>query len=128
MVHCLLRPEIQSVATMAGLEDAIVTGGTAGDDIGIEHHERESSVTFERMGTGKDADSFFFIVGEPVVAWDPGIVFVNAAVSVPPVVKLAASDAEPDDEAGLGDLGLVSPGADEVDDGIAGVVGNPGAG
>ena len=40
-------------------------------------------------------------------------------------VELAGGDAEPVDEPLDGDLGAFGPAADEVDDGVAGVVGNP---
>jgi hypothetical protein len=69
----------------------------------------------------------FFVVGKPVIAWDPGIVLVDLAEASLPVVELAGADADPGDEACDGDLGLVAPGADEIDDGVAGIVGDPAA-
>jgi hypothetical protein len=60
-----------------------------------------------------------------VVAWDPGIVLVGLAVAVLPGVPLGAGQAEPEEEAGDGDAGLVGPAVDEVDDGVTGIVGNP---
>jgi hypothetical protein len=72
-------------------------------------------------------DAMFFIVGEPMIAWDPGVVLVDLAEASFPVVELADADADPADEATEGDFGLVAPGADEIDDGVAGIVGDPAA-
>src|SRR4029079_8476701 len=49
-------------------------------------------------------------------------------VPSPPVVELAGGDAEPGDEPLEGDLGALGPVPHEVDDGVAGVMGNPGPG
>ena len=70
----------------------------------------------------------FFVVGEPVVAWHPGVVLVDLAEALFPVVELAGADADPGQEATGRDVGLVAPGADEIDDLVAGVVGDPAAG
>jgi hypothetical protein len=67
----------------------------------------------------------FFIVGEPMIARDPGVVLVDLAEAPFPVVELAGADADPADETTEGDFGLVAPGADEIDDGVAGIVGDP---
>jgi hypothetical protein len=79
------------------------------------------------MGTGVDDDPLFLVVGEPVIAWHPGVVLVDFAEAAFPVVELAGADAEPGQEATDGDIRLVAPGPDEVDELIAGVVGNPAA-
>jgi hypothetical protein len=70
-------------------------------------------------------DAKFFIVGEPMIARDPGVVLVDLAEAPLPVVELAGADADPGDEATEGDFGLVAPGADEIDDGVASIVGDP---
>ena len=67
------------------------------------------------------------VVGEPVIAWHPGVVLVDLAEALHPVVELAGADADPGQEATDGDVGLVAPGADEIDELVAGVVGNPAA-
>jgi hypothetical protein len=108
-----------------GLEDAIDAGRAASDGVGIEHHEGHSAVAVERVTTSESDDAQFFIVGEPMIAWDPGVVLVDLAEATFPVVELAGADADPADEATEGDFGLVAPGADEIDDGIAGIVGDP---
>src|SRR5579883_1003159 len=62
---------------------------------------------------------------EPPVARDQGVVLVGRPVACPPVVELAGGDAEPADDASHGDRGAFGPVPDEVDDGGAGIVGNP---
>jgi hypothetical protein len=63
-----------------------------------------------------------------MIAWHPGVVFIDFAKASFPVVKLAGADADPGEEADRGDVGFVAPGADEIDDLIADVVGDPLAG
>jgi hypothetical protein len=55
-------------------------------------------------------------------------VLVDLAEAQLPVVELAGADADPGQEATDGDLRLVAPEADEIDDGIAGIVGDPATG
>jgi hypothetical protein len=62
---------------------------------------------------------------EPVVARDPGVVLVGLAVAVLPGMPLGGGQAEPEQEAGDGNAGLLGPAVDEIDDLVAGVVGNP---
>jgi hypothetical protein len=52
-------------------------------------------------------------------------VFVGFAKAVFPVLELALSQADPGDEATGRQAGLVAPGADEVDDGVTRIVGDP---
>ena len=117
------RPGQQSV----GLEDAIDAGRATGNLIGIEHHEGHAAITFERMGTGKDTDAFFLLVGEPVIARHPGVVLVDLTETRDPIVKLTDADADPGHEATDRQVGLVAPLADEIDDLVTGIVGNPAA-
>lgn len=109
------------------LEDAINAGGAAGDDILIEHHEGQAAIALVGMAAGELADTCDFARGEPVIARHPGIVLVDLAEALYPVVVLAAANADPGHEAGDGDLGLAGPGADEIDDVVAGIVGDPAA-
>src|SRR5262249_39448340 len=96
-------------------------------DVGVQHHERQAAVALERVA-GVEGDDGLLLLGlQPVVPGDPGVVLVGLAVAALPRVPLRGGDAEPDEEAGDGDAGLGRPGLDEIDDGVAGVVGNPGA-
>lgn len=61
--------------------------------------------------SGEVADTGDLVLGEPVIAWHPGI-FAEAC---DPVAVLAAGDADPGDEARDRDVGLARPGADEID-------------
>jgi hypothetical protein len=60
-----------------------------------------------------------------MVAWHPGVVLVDFAVALFPVVELAGTQADPAEEAAGGDLGLVGPGVDEINELVAGIVRNP---
>jgi hypothetical protein len=78
--------------------------------------------------SGEVAEARDLVVGEPVIAWHPGIVFVDLAEACDPVLVLAAGDADPGRETRDRDVGFVGPGADEIDDLVARVMGNPAAG
>jgi hypothetical protein len=110
-----------------GLEDAIDAGGAAGDLVGIKHHEGQAATAFERMGPREGDDAMFFVIGEPMIAWDPGVVLVDLAEATLPILELAGGDADPGHEATGGDVRLVAPDPDEIDDGVAGIVGDPAA-
>src|SRR5580704_10046740 len=62
-----------------------------------------------------------------MVAWHPGVVLVDLAEALPPVLVLAAADADPGHEARDRDVGFVGPGADEIHDLVARIVGDPAA-
>jgi hypothetical protein len=52
-------------------------------------------------------------------------VLVGLAVAVLPGVPLGGSQAQPQQEAGDGNAGLIGPAVDEIDNLVAEVVGNP---
>src|SRR5262249_25573311 len=109
------------------LEDAVDAGWAAGHDVLVEHHEGQAAVALQGV-QGVEIDNRLLLGGlQPVVARDPGVVLVGLAVAALPVVPLAGADADPQQEAADGDGGLGRPAVDEIDDGVAGVVGNPGA-
>src|SRR5262249_45721891 len=74
------------------------------------------------------ADRELFRIGEPMVAWHPGVVLVDLAKALPPVLVLAATDTDPGQKARDRDVGFVGPGADEIDDLVACIVRNPALG
>jgi len=102
-------------------------GRAAGDLFGIEHHEGQPPVTLQGMAACEGADAFFLVVGKPMIAWHPGVVFIDFAEAFLPVAELAGTDADPGEEARHGYVTLVGPGADEIDELIAGTVGHPAA-
>ena len=109
-------------------EDAVDAGRAASDDIGVEHHEGQAAIAFERMSAGRRRRCGAF--SSSVSQWSRGTQAL-CSLTLPkrcdPVVVLAGADADPGQEATDGDLGLVAPVADEIDELIAGVVGNPAA-
>src|SRR5262249_23992572 len=64
---------------------------------------------------------------DPEVSRHARVVLVRLAVALLPVEVFPARQPEPADKPRGGDLGLVGPGADEVDQLVARVVGNPAA-
>src|SRR5262249_11952380 len=100
-------------------------GGAAAGDVGVEHHEGQAAVALQGELLLEVEDGLLLLVVEPVVARDPGVVLVGLAVAVLPGVPLGGGEGQPAQEAGDGDAGLVGPAVDEVDDLVAGVVGNP---
>jgi hypothetical protein len=52
-------------------------------------------------------------------------VFVDLAEACDPVLVFAAADADPGHEVRDGDVGLVGPGANEIDKLVARIVGDP---
>jgi hypothetical protein len=114
-----------TVEQASPLEDTVNAGGTAGDDVPVEHHEGQAAVALVREAGMEVDNGLFLLVFEPVVAWDPGIVLVGLAVAVLPGVPLGSGQAQPQEETGDGDAGLVVPALDKIDDLVAGIVGNP---
>jgi hypothetical protein len=108
-------------------EDAIDAGGATGHDVLVEHHEGHAAIAFERMLASEVANAFLLVGDKPVIAWDPGVVLVDLAETLDPIVVLAGADADPGQKVRRGDVALVGPGADEIDDLVAGVVGDPAA-
>src|ERR1019366_9245264 len=100
----------------------------ASDDVGIEHHEGHAAITGVVVRAREVADAHDFVLSEPMIARHPVVVFVDFAEALNPVVILAARDADPGHETRDRHLGLVGPGADEIDDGVARVVGDPALG
>ena len=109
-------------------EHSVDARRTHGDDIGVEHHEGESPVAFQGMGGVVIQDGLLLPGFEPPIARGECIVLIDQSVASPPVVELAGGNAEPVDEPPEGDLSALGPVPHEVDDGVAGVMGNPGPG
>jgi hypothetical protein len=106
-------------------EHAIDAGGADRDDIGVEHEEGETPIAIQGMGGVEVEDRPLLPGFEPSIARHPSVVPVGLAVSRGPVVELAGRDAEPAHEPAHGDPGAIGPAADEVDDRVARVLGEP---
>ena len=96
-------------------------------DICVEHHEGQTTVALKWVLVVKINDRLFSPVFEPPIAWNPAVVLVDLAETLPPVVELALSDAQPGDKLLGRDLGSIRPITSVVDDLITSIVGNPGS-
>jgi hypothetical protein len=56
------------------------------------------------------------------------VVLIDLAEAQDPILEFAAGDADPGEETRDGDVGFVSPGANEIDEVVARVVRDPAAG
>ena len=106
-------------------QHAVDAGRAHGHDVGVEHHERQPPVAFQRVLQMEVDDGLLLPILQPEVAGNPAVVLVGLAVAFPPVVELAGGDAEPADEPPDADLGLLRPAPDEIDDLVPRVVRNP---
>lgn len=95
------------------------------NDVGVKHFVREPSIAIERMLPVKIENRSLFPVFEPMVAWNPAVVFVYLSVTLLPAVKGAFWHADPAEDAMGRNLAPALPMLHIVDDAIAYVVGNP---
>src|SRR6266566_4535032 len=97
-------------------------------DVGIQHHERQPPVAFQRVLQVEPDDGLLLPLLQPGIAGNPAVVLVHLAVAFPPFVKLAGRDVEPHNEPPGADLSLLRPTPDEIHDLVPRVVRNPDAG
>lgn len=83
--------------------------GRRGDNVGIEHHEREPAVALQRVLRVESENRLALPGLQRLVTLDERVVLVGLAVPPLPVVEFPALDADPGDEAGGGDLGPLGP-------------------
>ena len=76
-------------------EHAVDAGGADGDDIGVEHHEGQAPIAFQRVRGTEVDDRLLLPALEPAVARDLGVVLVGLAVAQPPAGKLARGKPDP---------------------------------
>src|SRR5205807_10046694 len=98
------------------------------DNVGIQHHERQPPVAFQRILQMEADDGLLLPILQPEIAGNPAVVLVHLAVAFPPVVELAGSDVEPPDEPPGADLGLLRPAPDEIHDLVPRIMWNPDSG
>ena len=75
-----------------GLEITLVGNMITLDNILIQHHEAQPTVSVEGMGIVEADNLFLLPILEPEVTWDPAVVLVDLAVTTFPVVELAEGD------------------------------------
>src|SRR5277367_200319 len=108
-----------------GLEYAVNARRAGGHDVAVEHHVGQLPVALQwKLATEVD-DGAFLRIGQPMIAGHPGVVLVDAAEPLLPVEELAATNAQPGDEPGLGQFGERRILAHVIDDLVAEVVGDP---
>lgn len=95
------------------------------DHVFVEHHEAQSTIPLEGMCFEVAHNRFAFPGLEPVIARQRGVVLVDFAVTLLPREEFAAGNTDPLNESGFSELGFGCPIANEVDDLIARVMGNP---
>ena len=111
-----------------GAQHAVDAAGAEGNDILVKHHKGQATVAFQGIVQVKLDDCLLLPVFEPEVTGDQAIVFIDFAIAALPFVVLTGSYAQPLDESRYGDAALLRPVTDEVDNGITGIMGNPGRG
>jgi hypothetical protein len=107
------------------LEDAVDARRADGDHVVVEHHERQSPIAVEWKAVVEGEDRLLLPRGQPVVAGNLGVVLVDAAVPLPPLVELAGAEVEPGEQLLGRQFRSVAPAVDVIDDLVARVVGNP---
>jgi hypothetical protein len=90
---------------LGGPEHPVDARRADGDDVGVEHHEREPPVAFERILGVVVKDRLFLPGFQPPVAGDLAVVLVGNAIALAPLVELALGDAQPGDDLLGRDLG-----------------------
>src|SRR5208283_5447937 len=100
-------------------------GGTHGHNVGIQHHERQPPISFQRILQMESDDCLFLPRLPPESTVNPTIVLIHAPVALSPVVELAGPHAHPADLAPGADLRLFRPAPDEIHHLVPHIVRNP---
>lgn len=119
-----LVPAIESACLR---KHAITRGRTYGGHVGIEHHERQAAIAFERVLVIKVENGLPFKRLDPLVARHVRIVLIHLAIALLPIEELAPCDTDPANEPVAWQFGLRRLIANEVDNRVTRIVGNPNA-
>lgn len=103
-------------------------GRTHRHDVGVQHHEREPPVAFQRILQVERNDRLLLPILQPKVPRNPAVMLIDLAVSLAPAVEPAGGTVEPPDETPGTDLGLPRPAPDEIHDLVPRIVRNPNPG
>ena len=63
--------------------------------IGIQHHERQPPIAFQRILQMETDDGFLLPRLQPEIPGNPTVVLIDSPVALPPVVELAGGHAQP---------------------------------
>jgi len=94
-------------------------------NIGVQHHERQSSIAFAGMFPVEVDDGLLLPRCQPEITGSPSVVLIDAPIAFSPVVELAGSHAQPVDESSGADLGFFRPVADEIHHQVPHIVRHP---
>ena len=119
------RLDVFTIKPACVFENSIRRTGTYGDDVRVEHHERHSPVTFQRMAIVEVNNGLLLPGFKPPVAWDLAVMLIGFAVAFSPSVVLAAGQLQPEQQLLHRGVGAIRPALQVVDDQVACVVGNP---
>ena len=100
-------------------------GRTHRHDVGVEHHEGQPPIAFQRIHLVERNDRLLLPILQPKIPGNPAVMLIDLAVPLAPAVELAGRDVEPPDEPPGADLGLLRPVPDEIYDLIPRIVRNP---
>ena len=103
-------------------------GRTHRHDVGVQHHECQPSVAFQRILQVERNDRLLLPLLQPKVPGNPTVMLIDLAVSLAPAVELACRDVQPSDEPPGADLSLLKPAPDEIYDLVPRIVRNPDSG
>ena len=108
------------VAQPAGVAQYAKNAGRAdGDHVGIDHHVRQTAITFQWIAQLEVQDGGLLPFGQPEIAGNSTVVLVDLAVALRPVIILAHAQFQPLQQTFDGQAGLLRPLANEIHDGVA---------
>ena len=119
---------IETIHHSGFTEHAVNARWTDRDDITVKHHERQTPVSFERIGVMEVEDRSFLPVFHPEVSRNGTVVLVDFVVAFLPVKELALRDPDPLNNLLGRCLGTLGPVVGVVDNRVSCVVGNPASG
>jgi len=108
-----------------GFQDPVNAAGADGHHVGVQHHERQPPIAFQRMRLGVLGDGAFFPVFQPMVARHQAVVLVGLTVAPLPPAVLARAQFDPAQQPFDRQLGAVGPVADKVHHLVANTMGHP---
>src|ERR1700733_8733602 len=80
----------------------------------IQHHERQSSIPFQRILQMEADDRFLLPRLQPEIPGYPTVVLIHSPITLTPVIELAGSNAQPLRKSSDADLGLLRPAPDKI--------------